>query len=86
MSVLFCLSVFYVRLSRCNLWKSFLAVAGSGSKDGKGGKDNNSPSGPYAGELHKSSLCFKHNIHFFINFLNSNSEIYNQDRKECFVL
>lgn len=27
------------------------SVAGSGNKDGKGSKDNNSPSGPYAGKL-----------------------------------
>lgn len=35
----------------CN-FELFFTVAGSGSKDGKGSKDNNSPSGPYAGKLH----------------------------------
>lgn len=33
------------------------SVAGSGSKDGKGNKDNNSPSGPYAGKLHNYFLA-----------------------------
>lgn len=41
----------------------FSAVSGSGSKDGKSGKDNASPCGPYAGKfafyiLHLSLLYF----------------------------
>lgn len=56
-------SVYYLAFLSCRNFELFFAVAGSGSKDGKSNKDNNSPSGPYAGKLDS------HSFHVYLNIL-----------------